>query len=95
MRHELGFFETWEVMSRNVWGDRELIWQLFKRDFFAAYRESVVGHLECPKRAMRELQAQEVACMNTVADRWRDGRIVNHEKDKEFERRSVEGRMRI
>ena len=43
MRHELGFFETWAVMMRNVWGARELIWQLFKRDFFAPYKKSFVG----------------------------------------------------
>jgi lipopolysaccharide transport system permease protein len=43
MRHELGFFATWALMSRNVWQARELIWQLFKRDFFAAYKKSFVG----------------------------------------------------
>jgi lipopolysaccharide transport system permease protein len=43
MRHELGFLETWAVMSRNVWRARELIWQLFKRDFFAAYKKSFMG----------------------------------------------------
>lgn len=43
MRHELGFLETWVVMSRNVWRARELIWQLFKRDFFAAYKKSFMG----------------------------------------------------
>jgi len=42
-RHDLGFFETWAVMSRNVWDSRELIWQLFKRDFFAAYKKSFIG----------------------------------------------------
>lgn len=43
MRHELGFFATWVVMARNVWRARELIWQLFKRDFFAAYKKSFMG----------------------------------------------------
>lgn len=43
MRHELGFFATWVVMSRNVWGARALIWQLFKRDFFASYKKSFMG----------------------------------------------------
>lgn len=43
MRHELGFFATWVVMARNVWGARELIWQLFKRDFFASYKKSFMG----------------------------------------------------
>ena len=30
-------------MARNVWKSRELIWQLFKRDFFAAYKKSFMG----------------------------------------------------
>ena len=44
MRHELGFFETWAIMADNVWGARELIWQLFKRDFFAQYKKSFIGY---------------------------------------------------
>jgi len=43
MRHELGFFATWRVMAQNVWKVRELIWQLFKRDFFAQYKKSFLG----------------------------------------------------
>lgn len=43
MRHELGFFATWRVMALNVWKSRELIWQLFKRDFFAQYKKSFLG----------------------------------------------------
>lgn len=43
MRHELGLFRTWGVMGRNVWNARELIWQLFKRDFLAGYKKSFVG----------------------------------------------------
>lgn len=43
MRHELGLFQTWAVMSRNVWTSRELIWQLFKRDFLAVYKKSFLG----------------------------------------------------
>lgn len=43
MRHELGWFRTWVVMSRNIWEARELIWQLFKRDFFAQYKKSFIG----------------------------------------------------
>jgi lipopolysaccharide transport system permease protein len=43
MRHELGWIATWMVMARNVWSARELIWQLFKRDFFAVYKKSFVG----------------------------------------------------
>lgn len=43
MRHELGFFRTWAVMARNVLKSKELIWQLFKRDFFAQYKKSFIG----------------------------------------------------
>ncbi len=43
MRHETGLIETWVVMARNVWASRELIWQLFKRDFFAQYKKSFLG----------------------------------------------------
>jgi len=43
MRHELGVLASWEVMARNVWGARELIWQLFKRDFTALYKKSFLG----------------------------------------------------
>ena len=42
-RHELGLFKTWLVMLRNVIGSRDLIWQLFKRDFFAGYKKSFIG----------------------------------------------------
>ncbi len=30
-------------MSRNILNSRELIWQLFKRDFFASYKKSFIG----------------------------------------------------
>jgi lipopolysaccharide transport system permease protein len=30
-------------MSRNIIDSRELIWQLFKRDFFASYKKSFIG----------------------------------------------------
>jgi lipopolysaccharide transport system permease protein len=43
MRHELGLFQTWVVMSRNIWHARELVWQLFKRDFTAGYKKSFLG----------------------------------------------------
>ena len=43
-RHELGWLRTWAVMVRNVVGARELIWQLFKRDFTAAYKKSFIGY---------------------------------------------------
>ena len=42
-RHEHGWIHTWSVMVRNVWLSRELIWQLFKRDFFAQYKKSFLG----------------------------------------------------
>ncbi len=42
-RHELGLIHTWTVMAKNVWGARELIWQLWKRDFFAGYKKSFLG----------------------------------------------------
>jgi len=42
-RHELGFFRTWVVMARNIMDARELIWQLFKRDFLAGYKKSFIG----------------------------------------------------
>lgn len=42
-RHELGFFQTWFVMARNVLQSRELIWQLFKRDFLAGFKKSFLG----------------------------------------------------
>jgi lipopolysaccharide transport system permease protein len=43
MRHELGLLRTWVVMARNIWRARELIWQLFRRDFTAGYKKSFVG----------------------------------------------------
>jgi lipopolysaccharide transport system permease protein len=43
MRKKLGFFATFGQMAKDVYGARELIWQLFKRDFFAIYRKSVFG----------------------------------------------------
>lgn len=43
MRHELGLIGTWVVMAKNVMGARELIWQLFKRDFMAGYKKSFLG----------------------------------------------------
>jgi len=42
-RHELGFLRTWVVLLNNFVESRELIWQLFKRDFFAAYKKSFLG----------------------------------------------------
>jgi lipopolysaccharide transport system permease protein len=42
-RRELGFLRTWAVMVRNIVRSRDLIWQLFKRDFIAGYKKSFVG----------------------------------------------------
>ena len=42
-RHELGWLQTWVVMARNMVRSRELIWQLFKRDFLASYKKSFIG----------------------------------------------------
>jgi len=42
-RHDLGFFETWVVMIENIIKSRELVWQLFKRDFLAGYKKSFIG----------------------------------------------------
>lgn len=42
-RHDLGFIETWVVMARNIWSARELVWELFKRDFLAGYKKSFMG----------------------------------------------------
>ena len=43
MRHQLGWFRTWAVMAANIYGARDLIWQLFKRDLTAGYKKSFVG----------------------------------------------------
>ncbi|MBA3029875.1 MAG: ABC transporter permease [Desulfobacteraceae bacterium] len=42
-RHEEGFIKTWIIMSKNIFKSRELIWQLFRRDFLAAYKKSFFG----------------------------------------------------
>lgn len=42
-RHEQGWIGCWVTMGTAVWNSRELIWELFKRDFFAAYRKSFIG----------------------------------------------------
>lgn len=43
MRHSLGLWHCWVVMAKNVWNARELIWQLFRRDFVGAYKKSWLG----------------------------------------------------
>ena len=42
-RHELGYLQTWIVMTKNIIRSRDLIWQLFKRDYFATYKKSFIG----------------------------------------------------
>ena len=42
-RLKMGVLRTWVVMFRNIIGARELIWQLFKRDFLAQYKKSFFG----------------------------------------------------
>lgn len=42
-RHDLGIFRTWIVMSANIIRSRQLIWVLFKRDFFGQYKKSFLG----------------------------------------------------
>ena len=38
-----GFFSCWIFMVQNIIRSRELIWQLFKRDFMANYKQSFLG----------------------------------------------------
>lgn len=42
-RIRIGFFRSWIFMVRNILKSRELIWQLFKRDFLAGYKQSFLG----------------------------------------------------
>lgn len=42
-RVKVGFLAGWAEMVKGVIGSRELIWQLFKRDFFANYKQSYLG----------------------------------------------------
>jgi homopolymeric O-antigen transport system permease protein len=42
-RVKVGFWAGWTAMVRGVVNSRELIWQLFKRDFFANYKQSYLG----------------------------------------------------
>ncbi len=42
-RQKIGFFKCWIVMVKNIIKSRELIAQLFKRDFFAVYKKSFIG----------------------------------------------------
>jgi ABC-type polysaccharide/polyol phosphate export permease len=42
-RLNVGFFQSWRVMFLNVMSCRELIAQLFRRDFLAVYKKSFLG----------------------------------------------------
>lgn len=42
-RLKIGFFETWITMFKNIVKSKELIWQLFRRDFFMSYKKSFFG----------------------------------------------------
>jgi lipopolysaccharide transport system permease protein len=42
-REEMGWFETWLVLYRNIGTAKEMIWQLFRRDFLRPYRKSFIG----------------------------------------------------
>jgi len=42
-RHEHGFLGVWLIMFRSMAGSRTLIWNLFRRDFLAAYKKSFIG----------------------------------------------------
>jgi lipopolysaccharide transport system permease protein len=42
-RHKTGIFATWLLMIKNIVNSRELIFQLFVRDFFMSYKKSFLG----------------------------------------------------
>lgn len=42
-RENMGFFKTLVKMSKEVWFYRELIYQLYKRDFLMKYKKSFLG----------------------------------------------------
>lgn len=42
-RSKVGFFKSWILMVKNIIEFRELIYQLFKRDFFMSYKKSFIG----------------------------------------------------
>jgi len=42
-RFDYGFFQTWRIMSSNIFRSKQLIAQLFKRDFLATYKKSFLG----------------------------------------------------
>ena len=42
-RFKDGFFHIWKTIFKNVYDSRDLVYQLFKRDFFAQYKKSFLG----------------------------------------------------
>jgi lipopolysaccharide transport system permease protein len=42
-REKVGFLEGWKIMFYNIIEFRELIYVLFKRDFFSSYKKSFLG----------------------------------------------------
>lgn len=42
-RHKIGLFKVWIIMFKNIISSRELISQLFKRDFLMSYKKSFIG----------------------------------------------------
>ena len=42
-RSQLSYFETWKRMAGTLWSNRELIGQLFRRDFMGSYKKSLLG----------------------------------------------------
>lgn len=42
-KRKIGFIQTWVIMFRNIARSKNLIWQLFKRDFLATYKKSFLG----------------------------------------------------
>jgi lipopolysaccharide transport system permease protein len=42
-RHNIGFIKVWIVLIKNIINSKELIIQLFKRDFLAVYKKSFLG----------------------------------------------------
>lgn len=42
-RLKVGFFKTFALIAKDVVNSRELIWQLFRRDFLMGYKKSFIG----------------------------------------------------
>lgn len=42
-RQRIGLFKVWIIMLRNIMASRELIYQLFRRDFLMTYKKSFLG----------------------------------------------------